>query len=86
MTDPRKPIETPQEILQRLFGLSPREAEVLGLLVKGDDMQAVAARLGIDIETVRSHVKHIMDTTGVSRQADLVRLVMSSPAWLAGGK
>jgi DNA-binding CsgD family transcriptional regulator len=86
VTDPRKPVETPEEILQRLFGLTPREAAVLRILVEGEDLQAVTSRLGITIETVRSHVKHIMDTTGASRQAELVRMVLSSPAWVSGGK
>ena len=86
VTDPRKPIETQEEILQRLFGLTPREAAVLRILAEGEDLQAIAGRLGIAIETVRSHVKHIMDTTGASRQAELVRMVLSSPAWVAGGR
>lgn len=86
VTDPRKPIETSEEILQRLFGLTPREAAVLGILAEGEDLQTAAARLGIGIETVRTHVRHIMETTGASRQAELVRMVLSSPAWVAGGK
>jgi DNA-binding CsgD family transcriptional regulator len=84
LTDPRKPVETPDEILQRLFGLTPREAAVLRILVKGEDLQAVAAQLGISIGTARTHLKHIMETTGVSRQAELVHLVLSSPAWISG--
>jgi DNA-binding CsgD family transcriptional regulator len=84
VTDPRKPVETQDEILQRLFGLTAREASVLRVLVEGESLQGVAARLDIGIETVRSHVKHIMETTGVSRQAELVRMVLSSPAWIAG--
>ncbi len=84
VTDPRKQVETPEEILQRLFGLTPREASVLRILAEGEDLQSVAARLGIGIQTVRSHVKHIMETTGASRQAELVRMVLSSPAWVAG--
>jgi DNA-binding CsgD family transcriptional regulator len=85
VTDPRKPIETPEEILQRLFGLTVREASVLRILVEGGDLQNAAAELGIGIETARSHVKHIMETTGANRQAELVRMVLSSPAWIAGG-
>jgi DNA-binding CsgD family transcriptional regulator len=84
VTDPRKPLETPQEILQRLFGLTAREAAVLQILAEGKDVHAAAARLGVGIATVRSHVKHIMETTGASRQAELVRLVLSSPAWVVG--
>jgi DNA-binding CsgD family transcriptional regulator len=85
VTDPRKPVETQEEILQRLFGLTAREASVLRIVVEGDNLQTVAVRLGIGIETVRSHVKHIMETTGARRQAELVRMVLSSPAWVAGG-
>jgi DNA-binding CsgD family transcriptional regulator len=84
VTDPRKPVETPGEILQRLFGLSAREASVLRLLVEGGDLRGAAARLGISYETVRTHVKRIMDATGARRQAELVRMVLSSPAWIAG--
>jgi DNA-binding CsgD family transcriptional regulator len=83
VTDPRKPIETSEEILQRLFGLTTREASVLRVLVEGEDLQGVAARLGIGIATVRGHIKHIMETTGARRQAELVGMVLSSPAWIA---
>jgi DNA-binding CsgD family transcriptional regulator len=84
VSDPRKPVETSEEILQRLFGLTAREASVLRILVEGDDLQSAAARLGIGLETVRSHVKHMMETMGASRQVELVRMVLSSPAWIAG--
>jgi DNA-binding CsgD family transcriptional regulator len=83
VNDPRMPLETPVEILQRLFGLTAREASVLSILVEGKDLHGVAARLGIAVETVRSHIKHIMETTGARRQSELVRMVLSSPAWIA---
>jgi DNA-binding CsgD family transcriptional regulator len=84
VTDPRKPVETREEILQRLFGLTAREASVLRILVEGEDLRSVATRLGIGIGTARTHVKHIMQMTGARRQAELVRMVLSSPAWIAG--
>jgi DNA-binding CsgD family transcriptional regulator len=40
--------------------------------------------LAISQNTVRVHIKNIMQTTGGKRQADLVRMVLSSPA-IAGG-
>jgi len=86
LTDPRRPIETSEEILQRLFGLTPREASVLRALVQGSDPRTIAESLGISQDTVRGHLKSIMQTIGANRQADLVRLVLSSPAWVAGGK
>lgn len=83
VTDPRKPIETSEEVLQRLFGLTGREAMVLRVLAEGGDLRSAAAQLGVSHETVRTHVRHIMQTTGARRQADLVRMVLSSPAWIA---
>lgn len=85
VSDPRKPVETREEILQRLFGLTAREAAVLRILAEGGDLQEAATRLGIGLGTVRTHVKHIKNTTGARRQAELVRMVLSSPAWIAGG-
>jgi DNA-binding NarL/FixJ family response regulator len=83
LTDPRRPTETREEILQRLFGLTQREASVLRALVHGHEPRAIAGHLGISYDTVRDHLKSIMQTMGARRQADLVRLVLSSPAWVA---
>jgi two-component system, NarL family, nitrate/nitrite response regulator NarL len=40
-------------------GLTPREHEVLACLVEGMSYKAVAARLGISIDTVRFHIRSI---------------------------
>jgi DNA-binding CsgD family transcriptional regulator len=71
-------------VLRRLFGLTDREATVLRALVQGDNTAAIARRLGISEETAKTHLRHIMQSVGVGRQVDLVRLVLSSPAWIAG--
>jgi DNA-binding CsgD family transcriptional regulator len=83
LSDPRKTIETPEEILQQMFGLTTREAAVLRALVQGDDLNTIAKRLGIGLQTVKTHIQHIMRTTGANRQAELVTLVLSSPAWIS---
>ena len=83
VTDPRKPMETPEEILQRLFGLTKREAAVLRILVEGGDLRSAARSLGVGFETVRSHVKRAKDAMGTRRRSELVRMVLSSPAWIA---
>lgn len=41
--------------------LSPREREVLGLLVQGLSNKQIAERLIISPVTVKSHLRHIMD-------------------------
>jgi DNA-binding CsgD family transcriptional regulator len=82
LTDSRRPIETNEEVVRRLFGLTAREAAVLCALVQGDATQEIAERLGIGVETVKTHLQHVMQNVGVNRQSDLVRLVLSSPAWI----
>ena len=41
-------------------GLTPRELEVLGMLVQGHSNQQIARRLGIALRTVAAHVEHIL--------------------------
>lgn len=83
LTDSRRPIETREEIVRRLFGLTAREAAVACALAQGDDTRTIAARLDIGLETVKTHLKHIMQSVGVRRQAELVKAVVLSPAWMA---
>lgn len=46
--------------------LSPRELEVLKLLVDGLTNQEISRRLDISIETVKTHIRHIMDKLAVN--------------------
>lgn len=46
--------------------LSQRELEVLSLLVEGLSNQQIADRLIIGLETVKTHIKHILDKLAVS--------------------
>ncbi len=47
-------------------GLTPRELEVLGLVVDGCSNQQIANRLGITPRTVATHVEHILAKLGAS--------------------
>jgi len=38
--------------------------------------QAATDRLGITVGTARSHLSKVFDNTGVTRQAELVRLIL----------
>ena len=53
------------------------ESQVAVLLARGMTVREVAAATGRKEGTVRSHVKHMFTKHGLSRQADLVRLVRS---------
>lgn len=59
----------------RLASLSPREQEVLELLVKGLSNKAIAAELGLSPKTVEDHRARIAAKTGTSRLAQLIALV-----------
>ena len=63
-----------------LRSLSPREREVLQLLCQGERNKAIAARLGVTVGTVKTHLRHIFrklkvdDRTGAVLTALQVRL------------
>ncbi len=57
---------------QRQFAtLSNREMEILNLVVEGLSNQAIADRLSIGLETVKSHIKHIMDKLAVDDRTQM---------------
>ena len=66
--------------LQGLFGLTPAEASIAGMLANGKSTNDVAVRQGITLNTARVHVKRILAKTGTSRQAELVALIFRSVA------
>lgn len=55
-----------------VYGLSPREAEVLDLLLKGRDVRAIADMLVISPNTVRFHVKNLYKMVGVHGKQELI--------------
>jgi DNA-binding CsgD family transcriptional regulator/PAS domain-containing protein len=80
ITDPDRMSQTPGDVLQRLYGLTRKEAAVATLIVEGHGLQHAAELLNISVETARSHLKQIMQKTGTNRQAEVVRLILSGPA------
>lgn len=48
------------------FALSPRENEILELLVEGLSNQEMAERLIVSSETIKTHMRHIMEKLAVS--------------------
>jgi DNA-binding NarL/FixJ family response regulator len=52
--------------------LTGREWEVLDLLIDGSGTAEIAERLGLALETVRSHVKHVLRKLGVSSRGEAI--------------
>lgn len=48
-------------VLVNAFGLTPTESKVSGLLLNGNSTKEVAGGLGIAVETVKTHLKHVYE-------------------------
>jgi len=83
ISDPELEVETSQQILGELFSLTPAEARLATLLARGLSLAEVSRAQNISQHTARAQLKAIFAKTGVSRQAELVRLVLKSAAALA---
>lgn len=69
-------------------GLTPRELEILDLLVKGLNAKGMAAHLHLSIHTARFHIKGLLAKLNVTSQAEAIvvgirRGLVSPPARLA---
>src|SRR5262249_4326228 len=64
------------------YDLSRAETRVLGELLAGKTLAEISAELNIALTTTKTHLGNIFSKTGVTRQAEVVRLAMqiTSPA------
>lgn len=70
-------------ILQQLFGMTPTEAELARRLSTGLTLDESAVSMSISRNTARAHLRAIFSKSGITRQTDLVRLMLGSAAVLA---
>lgn len=57
------------------LGLTPRQTEVLALLLKGQPNKLIARELNLSVETVKDHVAAVLRTLGVSSRTQAVLAV-----------
>jgi DNA-binding NarL/FixJ family response regulator len=57
------------------LGLTPRQAEVLALLLQGQPNKLIARELGLSVETVKDHVAAVLRALGVSSRTQAVLAV-----------
>jgi FixJ family two-component response regulator len=70
----RKEREELKEVRQRFNTLTPREREVLDLVVAGLLNKQIADKLGMSELTVKTHRAHVMEKTNAESLAHLVRM------------
>ncbi|MBK9361639.1 MAG: helix-turn-helix transcriptional regulator [Rubrivivax sp.] len=69
-----------QQALREMFALTPSEAGVAAGLCDGLAPADLAARLGVQVNTVQAHIKRALAKTGCRRQVELVALLLRSAA------
>ena len=63
-------------LLARLYRLTPAEASLAGILLRGDDLNDACDEMSIRRTTARTHSQHLFQTVGVSRQAELLAVLL----------
>ena len=62
------------------YGLSPRETEILNLLVQGRTRAYIQEDLVLAENTVKTHVAHIYGKLGVKDRKEMVDLIFDAQA------
>jgi DNA-binding CsgD family transcriptional regulator len=66
-------------MLRVLFGLTPSESRLVGLLLEGMELKSAADHLRVTNSTARFMLKQVFHKTATHRQSQLVRLMSSLP-------
>lgn len=72
-------------VRERFESLTPREREVLSLVIEGKPNKIMAADLDVSQRTVEIHRARVMEKMGASSLAQLVRMMMDIDEKLAHG-
>jgi DNA-binding CsgD family transcriptional regulator len=78
IVDPATRPVVPAERLRSFFGLTPAEAALASALAAGRTLQEYADEAQVTSETARWRLKQVLAKTDTRRQAELVRLLLSS--------
>lgn len=80
--DPTRSTSAAEERLASLYRLTPKEAQLSALLMRGKSLDDAALFLHVKKDTVRKQLQAIFAKTNTSRQGDLIRLFMGGIASL----
>jgi DNA-binding NarL/FixJ family response regulator len=78
LLSPRATAQLPQ--------LSPREREIMHLMAEGGTAEAVANRLGVSVETVRTHVRNVIRKLQARNRVHAIALALERGEIALGGR
>jgi len=76
--DPAAATTVDEGALSRLYGLTGAESHLVALLLSGSTLQQAAQALGVSLNTIRTHLKHVFMKTDTNRQTQLISLLIGS--------
>jgi DNA-binding CsgD family transcriptional regulator len=77
LRDPDTVAEPSPDIARQLFDFTPAEAHLAIELLNGLSLDEAAGKLGIQRNTGRAHLRAIFSKTGVTRQSELIRVLLN---------
>lgn len=77
---PRSAPPVDEQVLAAAFDLTPAECRIAHLLAEGLTQKEIAARVGVQHDTVRKQLQSVFQKTATRRQPDLLRLLLHLPA------
>jgi DNA-binding CsgD family transcriptional regulator len=80
VSDPDAAIAPVASVIRSLYNLTWAESKLVRCLVRGLSVEDAASELGLTEQTTRSRLKTIFEKTNTHRQAELVRMVLTSAA------
>ena len=76
ITDPARARAQTADVLASAYGLTPAEVELTTRIGDGDSLKDAAERLSISEQTARWHLKNVLAKMDVSRQSELVSVLI----------
>lgn len=74
--------EATEAWLVKLYGLTPTEARLSAIMMRGRSLEQSAEEMEVSRHTIRTHLRHIFQKTETSRQGELISLLLNGPALL----
>jgi DNA-binding CsgD family transcriptional regulator len=82
LTDVSSEVNVSESSLSGIYGLTPREARITKLLVRGRTVDEITQQEHITKNTAYTHIKSVFSKVGVSQQSALVSRIVASPVIL----